>query len=163
MSVAAKHPRSQVLGIEYKGKRIAKLIPRIGRLGLKNIILIEGRAERVLSDSFPKGSIARIFINFPDPWPKRRHAARRLLQPEFMKLLLDRLKDRGRGTIVTDHPDYFAEILAAVRATGGRPRWRESPPEDPIYPEYASSLYEINKRAAGHSIFKLTMVKSRKN
>jgi len=116
IDLARKEPERAFVGIEYSYKRSLKMARRLARLGISNVRLIEGTAERGVGELLPEGSVTMAWINFPDPWPKARHARRRLVQPAFVHTLATRLVPGGCVHLATDDPEYaqqFAEVLAA--------------------------------------------------
>ena len=104
------------LGVEYSEKRVLKTARRLARTELRNVRLMRASAEQVICEILPVGSLASVWINFPDPWPKKRHHRRRLLQPGFVRELAQRLTAAGELHVATDHSAYagfIAEVLAA--------------------------------------------------
>jgi tRNA (guanine-N7-)-methyltransferase len=115
----ARHvPEANFVGIELSWARVQNLAERLDAAGLAHVRLIHGEAHVALQYLFASNTIQEIFINFPDPWPKKRHYARRLIQPELVALLHDRLVSGGRVTIATDHPNYAAWIAAILESQG---------------------------------------------
>ena len=110
---AQKQPDALFLGIERSWGAAQRLFRRLEQTGLGNVRVIQGGAEFLLQYAFEPASIDRIYINFSDPWPKERHHGRRLIQPEFVKLLGERLVAGGEVTIATDHAEY-AEYIGQV-------------------------------------------------
>ncbi len=89
---ALHYPENNYLGIEVHRPGIAFMLMQIEKHNLKNIKIFYADAVKVLAHSIPKHSLDTIQIFFPDPWPKTRHHKRRLIQPEFIELLHERLK-----------------------------------------------------------------------
>jgi tRNA (guanine-N7-)-methyltransferase len=119
---AEDRPDANVVGIELSWGWVQHLVRRLDEAGLTHVRLIHGEAQVALQHLFSPNSIADLFINFPDPWPKKRHHYRRLIQAELLRLVHDRLAPRGRVTIATDHPDYATWISAMLeRQTALRP------------------------------------------
>jgi tRNA (guanine-N7-)-methyltransferase len=116
IDAATKEPQRAFVGIERSFKRTLKMARRLARLGIGNVRLVESTAQAGIPELFPDGSIESAWINFPDPWPKDRHAARRLVQPPFIRDLALRLVPGGRLELATDDPAYaeqMTEVLAA--------------------------------------------------
>lgn len=116
MALAAEHPERAFLGIEYSGKRVLKMARRVARSGLANLRLIQARGEDVVEELLAPGSVETFWINFPDPWPKKRHHRRRLIQPGLVRALALRLVPGGRLQVATDdvaYAEWIAEVLAA--------------------------------------------------
>jgi len=113
----ARHePDANVIGIERSWPWVQHLARCLEQAGLVHVRLIHGEAEVILQSLFGSQSVREIFINFPDPWPKTRHHARRLIQAGFAELLHDRLSIGGQVTIATDHPGYVAWIAAILES-----------------------------------------------
>ncbi|MCP3984915.1 MAG: tRNA (guanosine(46)-N7)-methyltransferase TrmB [bacterium] len=103
------------VGVEISFKRVLKMARRIARGEEGNVRLICGSAERAIREALQPESVSAFWINFPDPWPKKRHHKNRLLQPPFVSQLARRLVSGGRLEIATDHTDY-AEAIDLVLA-----------------------------------------------
>ena len=115
--LAAGEPGWNVLGIEKKGYRVRQARRRAGDLG--NARVLHGEVLEVLS-SLPIGSVSRVYLLFSDPWPKRRHAVRRLVQEEFVALLHSRMEAGGIFFFATDSEEYLAWTQAKLFASGWR-------------------------------------------
>jgi tRNA (guanine-N7-)-methyltransferase len=89
---------------------------RVDAAGLTNVRVIQHDAVDVIAHMIPSASLAGIHVYFPDPWPKKRHHKRRLLQPAFVHALAQRLATRGYLHAATDWDDYAQEILATLSA-----------------------------------------------
>jgi tRNA (guanine-N7-)-methyltransferase len=103
-----------LVGIELSWGWVQHLARRLDDAGLVHVRLLHADARVALQHLFSPNSISEIFINFPDPWPKKRHHSRRLIQAGLVELLHDRLAPSGRVTIATDHPDYATWIAAIL-------------------------------------------------
>jgi tRNA (guanine-N7-)-methyltransferase len=110
IDLATRDPKQAYIGIERSFKRTLKMARRLARLGIGNVRLLETRAEEGIAQRFPIGSIGCAWINFPDPWPKDRHARRRLVQGPFIHDLALRLVPEGRLNLATDDPSYAAQM-----------------------------------------------------
>lgn len=112
---AKLYPEHNFIGIEVHPPGIGALLNLIDTHQLKNIRIIEGDAVLALKEQCPDGSLAGINIFFPDPWPKKRHHKRRLIQPEFLNLLAQKLQTGGILHLATDWENYaeqMSELLA---------------------------------------------------
>jgi tRNA (guanine-N7-)-methyltransferase len=114
LDLAARAPRVAHVGVEYSFKRVLKVARRLARTPLRNVRLLEARGELLVEELLPTGSVSALWINFPDPWPKKRHARRRLVQPAFVSAAARQLAPGGRLEIATDDPAYAEEIDAAL-------------------------------------------------
>jgi tRNA (guanine-N7-)-methyltransferase len=134
---AEHHPKIGFIGCEVFENGVAKLIGEIERRHLTNIRLHADDARALLAALLPR-SIGRVFILFPDPWPKARHHKRRLISPATLNRLAEIMTDRAELRVATDDPGYLGWILEHVTAhpsfswTARRPvDWRERPPDWP--------------------------------
>ena len=128
-ALAAAEPDVDHLAVEVFEPGIAALLMRATEL--TNLVVLRGDAVTLLSEKVPEASLAGIRIFFPDPWPKRRHHKRRLVQPAFVALAATRLQPGGTLHMATDWADYAEQMRAVAdaepRLVGGevpRPPWR---------------------------------------
>jgi tRNA (guanine-N7-)-methyltransferase len=128
-ALAAAEPDVDHLAVEVFEPGIAALLMRATEL--TNLVVLRGDAVALLSEKVPEASLAGIRIFFPDPWPKRRHHKRRLVQPAFAALAATRLRPGGTLHMATDWADYAEQMRAVAdaepRLVGGevpRPPWR---------------------------------------
>lgn len=110
IDLATNSPEAAFLGIEISFKRVLKMARRLAAMPIENVRLIESKAERVVGQLLEKETVAQFWINFPDPWPKLRHAPRRLMQPPFVRELSTRLVEGGLLCVATDDADYAEQI-----------------------------------------------------
>ena len=110
---AAARPDDNFLGIEVHRPGVGRLLQRVEREGLSNLRAVCADAVEVLSQVLPAGSVDEVQILFPDPWPKKRHHKRRLIQPAFAEVLARVLRPGGVLRLATDWADY-AEHMRAV-------------------------------------------------
>lgn len=113
---AAAQPQVNFLGIEWARKYYRSTVDRIGRRGLTNVRVIRADAPVFLRDFIPAGTVDCFHIYFPDPWPKKRHHKRRLLQSSNLETLIRCLKPGGQIRIATDHEEYFQQIQDVTKA-----------------------------------------------
>ncbi len=150
--LARREPESAFLGVEYSFKRVLKMRRRLARSELVNVRLVHEPAEAVLRDALADESVASVWINFPDPWPKKRHHRRRLVQPAFVRRVAERLEIGGELNVATDHPDY-AEAIAEVLA--GEPLLENAYAPDAFRSEVddrPETAYEREWRAEGRPL-----------
>ncbi len=123
--------------------------------GLTNIRLIAHDAVEVLEKQLTSGSLDEVLLYFPDPWPKKRHHKRRIVQPAFAALVADRLKPGGTFHLATDWKPYALQMLEVLdaeqrlanAAAGGR--WIEDPAAR------GPTRFEMRGRRLGHEVFNL--------
>ncbi len=125
---AALAPGSNFIGVDLLSRRLGKFDLRAAARGLTNIRLLQGDVRYALEHFFPPASLSVAYLLFPDPWPKHRHHARRMLQPSFMDLLHRALAAGGLFHFATDHQDYFD---AALKIFARDPRFEPAPPFEP--------------------------------
>jgi tRNA (guanine-N7-)-methyltransferase len=117
--IAGTHPSNNYLGIEVHRPGIGKLLREIHERGLSNIRIIEHDAVEVFENMIPPRSLEGIHLFFPDPWPKKRHHKRRLVQRPFTGTLAASLKPQGYLYMVSDWEDYALHALEELNATEG--------------------------------------------
>jgi len=133
-AIAAAHPENDYLALEVHTPGVGSLLRQIDALMLRNVRIVQHDAVEVLEHMIAPGTLDAAHVFFPDPWPKKRHHKRRLIQPAFATLLASRLKPAGYVHVATDWADYARQILAvlenepALRNTAGdfapRPAYR---------------------------------------
>ena len=114
--MAAGDPSRDLLAAEVHTPGIATLLRRVETEGLRNVRVVEGDGLQVLRDALGPGSLDEVRVFFPDPWPKARHAKRRLVTPSFAALVAGRLRPGGRLHVATDWPSYAEQVLEVVGA-----------------------------------------------
>jgi tRNA (guanine-N7-)-methyltransferase len=115
-AIAAAHPQNDYLGIEVHGPGVGSLLNQIETLGLTNLRVIQHDAVEVLKHMIAPSSLDGVHIFFPDPWHKKKHHKRRLIQPELVALLCEKLKPGGYLHAATDWQEYAEHILAVLAA-----------------------------------------------
>jgi tRNA (guanine-N7-)-methyltransferase len=115
-ALAAAAPAVAHVGVERSYRRVLKMARRIARSDERNIRLVEGTAEELVAGALDEATVATFWINFPDPWPKKRHQRRRLLQPGFVALLASRLVPGGELHAATDHAGYAVQMHHVLSA-----------------------------------------------
>ena len=111
--IARQHPEADFVAVEVHGPGIGALLNKIHSMQLTNLRVVRHDAVEVLERMVADGSLAAVHVFFPDPWPKKRHHKRRLVQPAFLSLLGRKLKAGGIVHLATDVPDY-ADQMAEV-------------------------------------------------
>jgi tRNA (guanine-N7-)-methyltransferase len=118
LSMAAAAPDRDWLGAEVHAPGVGHCLLEIERLGLGNVRLFMEDAVGVLRDRLQDRSLAGLHLFFPDPWHKKRHHKRRLVQPPFVELMARKLADAGYFHVATDWPPYAEHIAAVLEASG---------------------------------------------
>lgn len=129
--IAQTFPESGFIGVEVHKPGIGALLGHIERLELTNLRIMEEDVHIILQNHFEDKSFDAFHLFFPDPWPKRRHLKRRIVQPEFLHLIHSKLKDGGYIHIATDwvpYADWMENIFKGCELFKGgkidRPEWR---------------------------------------
>lgn len=115
VAIAAAHPQNDYLGIEVHGPGVGSLLKQIIAQNLSNLRVVQHDAVEVLRDMIPTNSLTGIHVYFPDPWPKKRHHKRRLIQPAFVHQLARRLAPGGYLHCATDWEEYAQQMLDVLR------------------------------------------------
>jgi len=115
-AIAQAMPECDFLAIEVHTPGVGSLLKHIDALGLTNVRVVQRDAVDVVEHMIAPGALAGIHIFFPDPWPKKRHHKRRLLQAQFAHALALRLARGGYLHVATDWEDYANSILATLAA-----------------------------------------------
>lgn len=126
LDFAERDPATNYLGVEVYRPGIGHLLLQLEARAITNIRVIEGDARSVLANTIPAGALAAVYLLFPDPWPKRRHHKRRLVQPEFLNLVCSRLEQGGCLYVATDVEGYAEHVLAVAAEVPGLMRRRET-------------------------------------
>jgi tRNA (guanine-N7-)-methyltransferase len=118
---AAEFPEADFLGIEVHEPGVGHCLLKAQDAGVSNLRLIRHDAVEVLDAMIPAGSLSRVNLYFPDPWPKKRHHKRRIVQPRFLETVAKCLSAGGSLHIATDWANYAASMPATNRSTGPAP------------------------------------------
>ena len=119
LTMAEQNPTYRYLGLEVHKPGVGKLFAEVEKRGIENIKVFAEDAVRVLEVSILPQTIDLIQIFFPDPWHKKRHHKRRLIQPDFIDLLLTRLAPEGRLHLATDWQPYAEQMLEVLEVAPG--------------------------------------------
>lgn len=134
--MAEAEPQHNFLAVEVHRPGVGRLLLWLEERGIDNVRVVCADAVEVLRERVPPGSLGGVRIYFPDPWPKKRHHKRRMLQPAFVELLASRMRSAAILHLATDWAPYAEHMLEVLRGsdrfenlspTGGscqRPEWR---------------------------------------
>nr|VFK53657.1 MAG: tRNA (guanine-N(7)-)-methyltransferase [Candidatus Kentron sp. TUN] len=160
VEMAMAHPQCDYLGVEVYEPGIGRLIHQLSHKDLTNVRIIRGDAVEMLETCIAPHALNGIFLYFPDPWPKKRHHKRRIIQPDFMSLVCTRIVvPEGRFEIATDWEDYAIHILETLEA---EPRLRNlaGPGRFSTRPEHRPlTKFERRGEGLGHQIWDLVFVR----
>jgi len=112
--IALARPQDNFLGVEVFNAGVGAMLKRIDESGLTNVRIIQHDAVEVLQHMIAPGSLAGVHIYFPDPWPKKRHHKRRLIQPPLIKLLSSRMQSGAYIHLATDWENYAEQMLEVL-------------------------------------------------
>lgn len=117
-AMAAAHPERDYLGIDVHEAGIGRLLHMADDAGLENLRVLRGDAVVLLRERLHRPALDVVMVFFPDPWPKKRHHKRRLIRPEVVTLLADRIKVGGQLQLATDWQDYAEQMIEVIEASG---------------------------------------------
>lgn len=118
LAMAQAAPHENFFGIEVHRPGVGHLLLAVEQHALENVRIFNEDAVQVLQTALPDGCLDRVLLFFPDPWHKKRHHKRRLVQPGFIALLARKLRPGGILHMATDWDDYAVHMLAVVEASG---------------------------------------------
>ena len=157
-AIARAHPENNYLGIEVHTPGVGGLLKLIREGGLANLRIIQHDAVEVLAHMIAPASLTGAIIFFPDPWPKKRHHKRRLIQPGFVALLASRLAPGAYLHAATDWEEYAAQILAVFAA---EPNLANTVPGFAPRPDYRpQTKFESRGLKLGHSVWDIIFRKT---
>ena len=147
-------PHRNFLGVERLLRRLRRVDRKAVRSGLNNVRLVRLEAGYLVSKLIPDGSVSTYHILFPDPWPKWRHQARRLISPDFLAELHRTMTADGAVNCATDHEEYFEWIQRAFQESS---RFAETEPT--VLPPEARTDFEKEFVAAGKQVYRCRWLK----
>ena len=159
LTLARANPSKAYVGIDPHRPGAGRLLLRLASEGLQNVKVVVGDAAELIPVLFPDNYFAQALILFPDPWPKKRHQKRRLINPEFLEMLAQKMQKGGVLHLATDWQEYAEQMIETLShlsafknndASGRyceRPRWR---------PE---TKYERRGLRLGHDVFDISLVR----
>ncbi len=153
--MAAAAPERDFIGIEVHTPGVGHLLKLVGEQGLQNVRVMNSDAVEILQKRIPAGSLDRVQLFFPDPWHKKKHNKRRIVQAPFAALIASRLQTGGVFHLATDWQPY-AEQMAEV--LGNHPDWRnlaENPPYSPRPESRPLTKFEQRGLRLGHGVWDL--------
>ncbi|RYF05735.1 MAG: tRNA (guanosine(46)-N7)-methyltransferase TrmB [Oxalobacteraceae bacterium] len=155
--IAKVMPDKDFIGVEVHTPGVGSLLKLIGEEGITNLRLIQHDAVEVLNNMIADGSLAGVHIFFPDPWHKARHNKRRLIQPDFVKLLCSKLQAGGYLHCATDWEDYAVQMLEVL---GAEPQLKNTADGYAPQPAYRPlTKFENRGIKLGHGVWDLVFEK----
>jgi len=158
LAFGARHPDRVLVAVEQRRKFAADLLDRARQRKLGNLVVLNGDARLLAPRLFPEGSLAAVHVHFPDPWWKRRHVRRRLVDDGMSTLLLRLLRPGGLLDFRTDVEDYARGAVARLEEAGfenvsGPGRFAERPADE------IPSTREKRYLASGQPVWRLRLVR----
>ena len=151
--IAAANPGSDYLAVEVHGPGVGSLLAQVAAAGLANVRVIQHDAVEVVEHKIGAGSLDGVHVFFPDPWPKKRHHKRRLIQPPFVALLATRLKAGAYLHVATDWEEYALQMLEVLAAepllANTAERYADRPEQRPF------TKFEHRGLKLGHGVWDL--------
>jgi tRNA (guanine-N7-)-methyltransferase len=158
--LAAAHPERDYFGIEVHRPGVGHLLMLAQERGLTNLRVSDHDAVEVLRQQLPAASLDEVLILFPDPWHKKRHHKRRLIQPAFVELLASRLKADGILRLATDWEAYAQQMLDVLRGSPGFINLSTSGDWMPRPQGRAPTRFEKRGARLGHGVWDLAFRRS---
>ena len=155
--VAAAMPGSDFIGVEVHEPGVGALLKRIGEQGLGNVRIVAHDAVDVLQHMIAPATLAGVHLWFPDPWHKKRHHKRRLVQPALVALLASRLAPGGYLHCATDWQPYAEQMLAVLSAEPGLANTARAYAERPAW--RPRTKFETRGLKLGHGVWDLLFVR----
>lgn len=155
--IAAAQPGVDFIGVEVHEPGVGALLKHIGERGLGNLRIVQHDAVEVLQQMIRPASLDGVHVFFPDPWHKKRHHKRRLIQPPLVELLASRLKPGGRLHCATDWEDYAQQMLEVL---GASPLLENTADGYAPRPDYRPlTKFEARGQRLGHGVWDLVFTR----
>ena len=160
--MAAADPQRDFLGVEVHRPGVGHLLQQVEDLGLGNVRVACHDAVELVREQIPEAGLDCVQVFFPDPWPKKRHHKRRLIQPAFVQQLRHCLRPGGRLHLATDWEDYARHMLEVMTAAEG---FVNTAPGEGFSPRGARPLTKFERRGQGlgHGVWDLVFTRSEKD
>jgi tRNA (guanine-N7-)-methyltransferase len=155
VALAARHPEVGLIGAEPFINGVAMLLGKLAEAAVTNVAIHPGDV-RDLFDVLPPGSVSRAFLNYPDPWPKRRHHGRRFVTQGYLRPLARVMAPGAEFRIATDIADYARQALREVPAAG----FVAGAPSGTAWPDWIRTRYEQKALREGRAPVYLTFRRS---
>jgi tRNA (guanine-N7-)-methyltransferase len=154
-ALAAAHPEHDYLGVEVHRPGIGRLLRTLEERGLGNVRVLCQDAVELLGERIAPASLHEILILFPDPWPKKRHHKRRLVQPPFVACAARALETGGLLHLATDWQPYALEMLAVLNAADGLANLAPDGGFLPRPAQRTPTRFEVRGTRLGHGVWEL--------
>jgi len=147
LNKARENPEVNWVAVELKFNRVRKIHSKRSNRGIGNLFIVCGEAQIFTREYLSQNCVEAIYVNFPDPWPKDRHAKHRLIQTPFMEGIFKAVKPGGKALLVSDAQDYVKQMEEEIGKVSG---WKRSDSEDQS--SYGTSYFERLWLSKGLSI-----------
>ena len=154
---AKARPEVNFLGIEYASAYASYCADRFGRHSLENVRMLRTEAAAFFRTALSPACVRRVHVYFPDPWPKRRHNRRRLIQPAFVDEVRRVLKPGGQFILATDHFDYSRHMRRVLQDTPGFVRIPT--PKMVDVDGLVGTNFEMKYRAEGRPVYSIALMR----
>ena len=159
-AMAEAEPETNFLGVEVHKPGVGSLLVQVKQRGLENVRVCADDAVELLKQ-VPENSIDRLQIFFPDPWHKKRHHKRRLIQAEFIEQVVKRLKPEGIIHVATDWQNYAEHVLEVLQSNTDLKNLSEQDDGFSVKPDYRpETKYERRGLNLGHGVWDMLFVKA---
>ncbi len=159
-SMAQTHPQHDYLGIEVHKAGVGSVLAHLEKLGLQNVRVCCDDAVQVLSEQLPCHSLDAVYIYFPDPWSKKRHHKRRLIQADFAALLARVIKPKGYLSLATDWQNYAEQMLEVLDKAADFDNLYGAGQFAPRNSERPLTKFEKRGQRLGHTVWDLVYQRS---
>lgn len=155
IEMAKTHPEQDYLGVDVHWPGIGSLLLKIHTMQLSNIRILCGDIVEILQHSWPSQSLDVVYLFFPDPWPKKRHHKRRLVQSSFVHLLAEKMSPGAHLHLATDWQDYAEHMLQVLESASpftnpiGKGCFAPRPLDRPV------TKFEQRGQRLGHGVWDL--------
>ena len=155
LSRARANPDLRILGIEWANKYFRYTADRMARWRLINVRIMRTDARYFFIHHLPPACVATLHLYHPDPWPKKRHHKRRLVQPDFVEAAVRAFVPGGRWFIQSDHEEYFGIIRSLLdrRPEFTETTWKE--PSTEAEADWAGTNFEVKYAREGRTIYRV--------
>lgn len=149
---AEQYPEINWLAVEMKFTRVQKIWSKLKNRHLNNLVVLCGEGLMATKEYFPGSSVSHVYVNFPDPWPKRRHAKNRIIQGHFIDEVDRILTADGEVTLVTDDPSYSVQMIDTMLSSSSFSSHYPDPHYTTDIHNYGASYFENLWRNEGRYI-----------
>lgn len=159
LDMARRHPERDHLGIEVHRPGVGRLLRALAEEDIRNVRILCADAVQVLTHMIPDAALDAVFLFFPDPWPKKRHHKRRIVQPAFVELVARRLRPGGIFHLATDWEEYAQHMLAVLEQSPSFSNSAGAGHYAPRPDERVLTKFERRGERLGHGVWDLVFVK----